>query len=195
MWERSEVCSIMDDLVKARTSASHNYVKMGHAVVFTRARHANLMRTVVQCFSVKKVTHGHGLPSARIWDKAIKAARAHINARHQTFAGMLLKKMLNQDQKDACPYILNQLAQNLDGKKLVKMKPMSRASLALTGKKLTLVSFVKVASLSKIQCMEEKVNSTPSVQMWQRLALMVEPLKSLIHVTQQISQRCANMIT
>ena len=78
---------------------------------------------------------------------------------------MLLKKMLNQDQKDACPYILNQLAQNLDGKKLVKMKPMSRASLALTGKKLTLVSFVKVASLSKIQCMEEKVNSTPSVQM------------------------------
>ena len=56
----------MDDLVKARTSASHNYVKVVHVAAFTRAKRANLTKIVVQCFSAKKVTHGRGLPSAKI---------------------------------------------------------------------------------------------------------------------------------
>ena len=66
MCKHSEACSIMDDLAKARTSASHNYVKVVHVVASTRARHANLMKIAVQCFSVKKVTHGRGLPNAKI---------------------------------------------------------------------------------------------------------------------------------
>ena len=66
MYKRSEVCLIMDDLAKARSSASHNYVKVVHVVASTRARHANLMKIAVQCFSVKKVTHGRGLPNAKI---------------------------------------------------------------------------------------------------------------------------------
>ena len=78
---------------------------------------------------------------------------------------MLLKMMQNQEQKDACPFTLNQLAQNLVGKKLGKMRPMSQEFSVLIGKKLTSVSFAKVASLSKTQCMVVKVNSTPSVQM------------------------------
>ena len=78
---------------------------------------------------------------------------------------MLLKKMQNQERKDACPFTLNQLAQNLVGKKLGKMKPMNQESLVLIGKKPTSVSFAKVASLSKTQYKVEKVNSTPSVQM------------------------------
>ena len=56
----------MDDLAKARTSASHNYVKVAHVVASTKARHANLMKIVAQCFFVKKVTHGRGLLNARI---------------------------------------------------------------------------------------------------------------------------------
>ena len=56
----------MDALVKARINASHNYVKVAHAVAFTRARHANLMKTVVQCYFVKRVTHGRGLPNVKI---------------------------------------------------------------------------------------------------------------------------------
>ena len=56
----------MDALVKARINASHNYVKVAHAVAFTRAKHANLMKIVVQCYFAKKVTHGRGLLNAKI---------------------------------------------------------------------------------------------------------------------------------
>ena len=78
---------------------------------------------------------------------------------------MLLRMMQNQEQKDACLFTLNQLARNLVGKKLGKMRPMSQEFLALIGKRLTSVSFAEVASLSKIQYMVGKVNSMPSVQM------------------------------
>ena len=66
MYQHSGACSIMDDLAKARTSASHNCVKVEHVVASIRARHVNLMKIVVRCFSVKKVTYGRGLPYAKI---------------------------------------------------------------------------------------------------------------------------------
>ena len=66
MFKHTGACSIMEDLVKARISASHNYVKVVHVMASTRAKRANLMKIVVQCFSAKKVTHGRGLPSAKI---------------------------------------------------------------------------------------------------------------------------------
>ena len=66
MCKHTGACSIMDDLVKARTSASHNYVKVVHVAASTRAKRANLMKIVVQCFSAKKVIRGRGLPRAKI---------------------------------------------------------------------------------------------------------------------------------
>ena len=61
----SEACSIMAAHVKIRTSVNHNCAKIIYAMVSTKGRRVLLMKTVMRCFSVRRVKHGHGPLSAK----------------------------------------------------------------------------------------------------------------------------------